>query len=315
MADAWRPSANMEVLRRRATRHAVIRQRFARQGVLEVETPVLSTTTAPDPQVPSLYTQHQGSRYWLQPSPEHHMKRLLAAGSGSIFRLGSVFRDDPSGAWHSPEFSMLEWYRCGFDDQDLMQDVAELIAEIGGPADFGVRPYLELVAEVVGEDALDMPLTRLAALCAARGLQDTPGLSRDALLDFLMGVVIGPTLGRDQLQFVSHYPASQAALARLDPQQPRTARRFELYWRGVELANGFWELTDPREQAQRWEAELQQRQHSGAPVMEADGRLLQALQHGLPDCAGVALGLDRLHALLEGACSLSDVQSFSWDVA
>jgi lysyl-tRNA synthetase class 2 len=243
------------------------------------------------------------------------MKRLLAAGSGSIFRLGSVFRDDPLGSWHSPEFCMLEWYRCGFDDVELMRDVAELVAELGGPQRYAVSPYLELVHAALGADPLDAPLATLRGYCAAQGLQDAAGLGRDALLDFIMGVVIGPKLGHDQLQFVSQYPASQAALARLDPEQPATARRFELYWRGVELANGFWELTDPLEQAQRWQAEIEQRAQAGAPLLDADTRLLQALQAGLPDCAGVALGLDRLHALLEGATSLSAVQSFSWEVA
>lgn len=315
MDISWRPSADAQALQRRAKRHRLLRERFHRQGVMEVDTPVLSATTAPDPQVPSLATQHAGHRYWLQPSPEHHMKRLLAAGSGSIYRLGSVFRDDPVGRWHSPEFCMLEWYRCGFDDTQLMQDVAELVAELGGPAEHTVRSYSELVAAALGDDPLLVSLAELGRFCSSHGLHEVSALDRDALLDFVMGVVVGPKLGHDGLQFVSRYPATQAALARLDDQDPRYARRFELYWQGVELANGFWELTDASEQAQRWRDEERQREEAGATKVEADARLLAALQHGLPDCAGVALGLDRLYALLDQEPGLASVQSFFWEIA
>ena len=312
----WKSRAEMERLRRRAAILAAIRARFAQQGVLEVETPVLAQSSCLDPQVPSLELPlaEQDSR-WLQTSPENHMKRLLAAGSGPIYRLGPVFRAGEMGRWHGPEFTLLEWYRPGFDDIALMVDVAGLMEHLGGPKRCRMSTFAELLQSQAGLDLHQSPTEEVASWCEERGLKDASTQSRDTLLDYIMGVHIGPKLGRDGLQFVTEFPASQAALARLDGQDPRVARRFELYWRGLELANGFHELGDAAEQSARFEQEQAQREADGLAAIPTDQRLLAALEAGLPDCAGVALGVDRLVALLTGAESVAETQCFPWDDA
>lgn len=311
----WRPSATLAMLRRRAQVLATIRARFARQGVLEVETPLLARSSCLDPQVPSIGVPLADGQRWLQTSPENHMKRLLAAGSGPIYRLGPVFRAGERGRWHAPEFCMLEWYRPGLDAPALMADVAALLAELGAPRSWRRRRYADLYAEQLGWDVHATPTAQMRAWAAGQGLADAAALPRDALLDFAMGTVIGPTLGQEGLDFVEGYPASQAALARLDPADAREACRFELYWRGLELANGFHELADAEEQRQRFAAEAATRAAEGLDEIAVDDHLLDALAAGLPDCSGVALGLDRLIALLAGAERLDAVQAFTWEQA
>lgn len=311
----WRPSAALAVLQQRSELNAAVRARFARQGVWEVETPTLARSSCLDPQVPSYRVVCGEEQRWLQTSPENHMKRLLAAGSGPIYRLGPVFREGERGRWHGPEFTMLEWYRPGWTDCDLMQDLAELVHELGGPDSYQSSRYADLIAQATGLDMFDCEQGALARCCATKGLQDAESMSRDALLDFLMGVEVGPTLGRDGLQFVTHFPASQAALARLDDDDPRVARRFELYWQGVELANGFYELSDADEQRRRFDDEIDLRRRRNQPSIPRDTDLLDALEHGLPACAGVAVGVDRLYALLLGQSRVDAVQSFAWERA
>lgn len=295
--------------------NAQIRSRFAGQGVLEVETPVIGQSSCMDPQVPSFALDTDDGGRWLQTSPENHMKRLLAAGSGPIYRMGPVFRAGECGRWHGPEFTLLEWYRPGFTDVDLIEDVAGLVAALGGPATWTSSPYPDLIRQHTGLDMHDCSDAELAGWCDSAGLQDARRMGRDSLLDYIMGVCIGPQLGREQLEFVTHFPASQAALARLDPQDDRLARRFELYWQGVELANGFYELTDAEEQRRRFVAESAMRGRESLPVIPVDEDLLAALAHGLPEVSGVALGLDRLYALLLNCPGIAPVQSFVWDNA
>ncbi len=302
-------------MRRRAQFNARIRARFATQGVLEVETPVIARSSCMDPQVPSFALETDAGRRWLQTSPENHMKRLLAAGSGPIYRLGPVFRAGECGRWHSPEFTLLEWYRPGFTDRDLIADVAALIAALGGPAEWTCSRYPDLVQQHSGLDMHRCSDAELAAWCTNAGLQDAMALDRDSLLDYVVGVHVGPSLGQGQLEFVTHFPASQAALARLDADDARLACRFELYWQGVELANGFYELTDAAEQARRFATEAALRERQALPAIPVDGDLLAALEHGLPEVSGVALGLDRLYALLLDCPGIAPVQSFVWDNA
>ena len=322
----WRPGADLDTLRRRAGMLAALRAFFAARGVLEVETPVLGAATVTDLQLASLVTQvgpRAAARY-LQTSPEYAMKRLLAAGSGDIYQVSRVFRDDPPGRLHNVEFTLVEWYRLGFDHRRLMDEVAALLGELLGgrwraPAE--VLTYREAFARELGIDPLRAPLATLAAAAEARlgplpaGLQAAPAGARDACLDLLMGAVVGPALGHERACFVHEYPASQAALARLLPGDPPIAARFEAYVEGIELCNGFHELADPAEQRQRFAADLAARAAHALPLPPLDERLLAALAAGLPDCAGVALGFDRLVMLAGGQRDIRAVLAFAADEA
>jgi len=322
----WRPGADLDTLRQRAGMLAGLRAFFAARGVLEVDTPVLGAATVTDVHLTSLVT-HVGPRAaarYLQTSPEYAMKRLLAAGSGDIYQVCKVFRDDPPGRLHNLEFTMVEWYRVGFDHRRLMDEVAALLGQLlgarwQGPAE--VLSYRAAFARELGIDPLTAPLATLAAVAEARlgslpvGLAASPADLRDACLDLLMGAVVGPALGHGRLCFVHEYPASQAALARLLPGQPPVAARFEAYAEGIELCNGFHELADPAEQRHRFEADLAARAARALPQLPLDERLLAALAAGLPDCAGVALGFDRLVMLATGRRDIREVLAFAADEA
>lgn len=322
MARDWRPSASIETLRQRAALLARVREFFAARGVLEVETPVLSRAAVTDVHLASLSTRIAGRSgdYWLQTSPEYAMKRLLAAGSGDIYQVQRVFRDEEIGANHNPEFTMIEWYRVGFDDRALMDEVTALLVELLGsrleaPAERVT--YRDAIARVAGLDPYTAPVVELYEF-ARRKLGDVPhelAADRDACLDLLMGAIVGPTLGQGRITFVHDYPATQAALARLLPGDPPVAARFEVYVGGLELCNGFHELTDAPEQRRRFEADLDQRRARELPMPPIDERLLAALSHGLPDCAGVALGFDRVVMLATNATRIGDVLAFDVDRA
>jgi elongation factor P--(R)-beta-lysine ligase len=295
---------------------ARVREFFAHRGVLEVETPILSAAGISDPQIESLRTTIAGIRapFFLSTSPEFAMKRLLAAGSGDVFQICKVFRDGEIGRWHEPEFTMLEWYRIGFDDLRLMTEVAELVAALLSPERPLAEPerltYREVILRHAGVDMNIASDADLAMAARDRGIDCRADLDRDARLDLLISLVAGPKLGRDRPTFVCDYPASQAALARLKPGSPPVAARFELYLDGVELANGFHELTDATEQRRRFEQDLALRQRRTQTLPAMDERLLAALAHGLPECAGVALGFDRLAALAMGHDALKPAMSF-----
>ncbi|HUO79473.1 MAG TPA: EF-P lysine aminoacylase EpmA [Steroidobacteraceae bacterium] len=319
-AGGFRPGASLAVLRARAAMLARCREFFARRGVLEVETPVLGQATVTDVHLASLATRLAGRRepYYLQTSPEYAMKRLLAAGSPDLYQICKVFRDEPSGRHHNPEFTLLEWYRRGVDHVALMDEVEALLGELlagrlAGPAER--LSYRDAFRRELGVDPLSAPLAELAALAGERtGARDL-GDDRDTVLELLMGAVVGPALGRGRLSFVHGYPASQAALARLLPGTPPVAARFEAYGEGLELCNGFHELVDAGEQRRRFEADRARRQARGLPVPPADERLLAALAAGLPDCAGVAVGLDRVLMLATGCGTIAEVLTFTVDEA
>lgn len=311
MAD-WRPGTTPAVLRARAALLARVRAFFAERGVLEVDTPILARTTVTEPAIASVAADGG----WLQTSPEYFMKRLLAADSGPIFQLGHVFRAGEHGRLHNPEFLLLEWYRPGFDDAALMDELEALLApELSG---FPARrvPFAELVGGWCGVDPLAADSAALATAVARRwaleGRDGDPlalaGGDRVALLDLAYAEAL--TASRGAL-FVTAFPAAMAALARLHP-DGRTAARFELLVDGVELANGFHELADAAEQRRRFEADRARRRQAGLPVPGLDESLLAALDHGLPDCAGVAVGLDRVLLLATGASELDAVLPFSW---
>lgn len=329
----WRPTAPLENLRRRAEVLAGIRAFFSRRGVLEVETPLLAAATVADLHLASLETRcsypgpsgspgpFEPMTLYLQTSPEFAMKRLLAAGSGPIYQIGKAFRDGEAGRRHNPEFTLLEWYRPGFDHHALMDEVEALLAEVLGSSPAERRTYGELFQERLGVDPHAAPAAALAAAARAAGLAvegGTPGapaLDREDLLHLLMGLALEPTLGRGRPTFVHDFPASQAALARIRPGPPPVAERFEVFVEGVELANGFHELADAAEQRRRFEADLARRRERGLPEPPIDERLLAALAAGLPPCAGVALGVDRLVMLAARAASLDEVLAFPIDRA
>ncbi len=317
MSASWRPTADLPALRHRARLLQRTREFFAARGVLEVETPILSAAGGSDPQIESLHTAIAGrpGRYFMSTSPEFAMKRLLAAGSGDIYQLCKVFRDGEIGRWHEPEFTLLEWYRVGFDDAALMNEVAELVTALLAPERTLAAPERLTYREVLIRHAgIDMNLAsdeELQGAAQARGVDCRATLDRDARLDLLISLVAGPRLGIGRPTFVCDYPASQAALARLKPQTPPVAARFELYLDGIELANGFHELTDAAEQRRRFVHDLALRSQRGQIQPPMDERLLAALGAGVPECAGVALGFDRLAALAMGASQLNAAMSFS----
>lgn len=316
----WRPGAGLHALRARAAMLADLRRYFADAGVLEVETPLACSSSGTDPSLEPIRARYTGPVFprgrglYLQTSPELGMKRLLAAGSGPIYQICKAFRNGEAGRLHNPEFSILEWYRPGFDLEQLMEEVADIARlALGQPKLASERQtYAGLFESVLQLDVFDNSAEQLQELAIARHVlgAEQLQLDRDGWLDLLMSHLVQPKLGRERLCFVSDYPASQAALARLN-RDGRTAARFELFFAGIELANGFHELVDPDEQAQRFEADNCQRRAQGLRPIKVDRLLLGALEHGLPDCSGVAVGLDRLLMLRLGENEIDRVLSFS----
>lgn len=326
--DDWLPSATLDRIQLRARLLAQIRAFFAARDVLEVDTPVLSCATNADPHLEPFITTYQKPGLhdvqvlYLHTSPELPMKRLLAAGSGSIYQVAKVFRNSESGRYHNPEFSLLEWYRIGFDHHHLMGEVAELVTAVLGqevlkePVE--CFSYRDVFLNYLGLDPHRAHVAELMLCARSQDLNPPAGMPSDdpnPWLDLLLSHCIEPHLGHQRLTFIDDYPAAQAALAKIRPDNPPVAERFEVYLQGIELANGFHELTDANEQYRRLQANNQQRVAQGLPSLPIDHRFLSALKEGLPDCAGVALGLDRLLTFMAGKSSLQDVIAFPLDRA
>lgn len=311
--DSWRPTASREMLERRAQLLALARQFFGERGVLEVDTPVVVNAAVTDVHIESAQVRWPGIApgAFLHTSPEYAMKRLLAAGSGDIYQICHVVRGFEQGRLHNPEFTLIEWYRLGYSMEQLMDEVEALVrALLGAGSRSGERiSYRDAFLRELALDPLEASLGQLKAAAHACGFVAQEDTERDELLEALMATRVGPALGEGALTFVHGYPATQAALARLDPQDARIARRFELYCEGVELANGFEELASEAEQRKRFEADNRERLRRGWPVA-LDERLLAALAHGLPPCAGVALGFDRTLMLATGAHRIDEVLAF-----
>lgn len=317
---AWRTQAPWTNLRRRAQMLALTRQFFAARDVLEVETPLMCHSTATDLHLQSVTVNHGEAPAYLQTSPEFAMKRLLAAGSGPIYQLCKAFRAAERGRRHNPEFSMLEWYRPGFTDHDLMDEVEALLRTLLSPhLDFpdamarityrqAFRAYLGFDPMLLDDDAL---CQRARALPGAASLD----LGRNGALDLLMSQGVEPQLQTPV--FVYQFPAAQAALACIEPDEDGfpVARRFEAFIAGIELANGYQELTDAAEQEARFHADNAARREAGMAEIVVDQRLLAALRHGLPPSAGVAVGFDRLVMLATGAQHIEEVMAFTSDQA
>jgi elongation factor P--(R)-beta-lysine ligase len=272
---AWRPTADVAALTARGQLLADIREFFRRLDVLEVQTPVLMPDTVTEPMIDSIAVIGGG---WLQTSPEYAMKRLLAAGAPAIYQLGPVFRAGERGRWHNPEFTLLEWYRPGFDDQQLMEELASLVDVLLGAGSYRQVTYGDLVADDLSGDAADLAYAQACAALEGRC-------------------------------FVTHFPRSQASLARLHA-DGKTAARFELIVAGVEIANGYHENGDAVQLRERFNADNARRRRLGKTEINLDECFLAANAHGIPSCAGVAVGVDRLLMLQQGSRHIHDVLAF-----
>ncbi len=315
----WMPSAPIENLRFRAHILAAIRAYFAERNVMEVDAAVLSQCAVSDPYIDSLEVHYKGhpaavaETCYLQTSPEYAMKRLLAAGSGSIYQMGKVFRNGEEGRNHNPEFTMLEWYRLDFDDQQLMDDVESLVRSVLNIGPIRRCSYRDIFIEKLGIDPNSASNAELAALMLCHVEVDLDINDRDGWLNLLMSHLIEPMLKSEPI-FVCDYPASQSALARLKQNDNGdwVAARFELFVEGIELANGYHELTDAEEQRRRLEADQAMRHSLELPVRPLESRLVDALAAGFPECSGVALGVDRLVMLALGASHIDQVIPFTF---
>ncbi|MGC7560978.1 elongation factor P--(R)-beta-lysine ligase [Pasteurella sp. PK-2025] len=314
--ENWQPSASINHLLARAKIIAEIRRFFTDRGLLEVETPVLSEFGVTDVHLSTFSTQftspfaEQSKTLWLSTSPEYHMKRLLAAGSGPIFQLCRVFRNEEAGQRHNPEFTMLEWYRPHFDMYRLINDVDDLLQQVLDCKPTESLSYQFVFQEYVGLDPLSAEKSELVAKAKEYHLLGAEEESRDTLLQFLFSAIVEPKICLEHPVAVYHFPATQAALAQISSEDHRVAERFEFYYQGLELANGFHELTDVHEQFHRFEQDNRLRESMGLPKREIDKRLLGALQEGVPNCSGVALGVDRLLMIALGAKSIKEVMAF-----
>ncbi len=317
----WRPACQLDVLRQRVAMLATIRSFFDERSVLEVETPLLCQATGTDPQLDFFSSRYhappENPVLFLQTSPEFAMKRLLAAGSGSIYQICKAFRNAESGRLHNPEFTILEWYRLGFTLEDLMRETTELIREVllpGKNLEFlPAVSYREIVLQTTGLDPLSFELTHWQDYAKRQGFPEAIDLCGEdpALwLDFVFSHRVQTQMREDCLYLVYDYPAIQSSLARIKPDDPRVAERFEVFIGGIEIGNGFRELTDALEQERRFDEEIHKRQQAKLSSVEKDQRFLQALKHGLPECSGIALGLDRLLMVLTGKSSIDQVLSF-----
>jgi lysyl-tRNA synthetase class 2 len=296
---------------------AQIREFFAARAVLEVETPLMSHSTVTDPHVmgiPAIFKMIGSSEeeiLYLQTSPEYAMKRLLAAGSGCIYQISKAFRQGELGKLHNPEFTMLEWYRMGFDHHALMDEMDELLQRVLNTAPAERVSYAELFKKFFAFDPHHVDIATLKKCAQENNIVFTGVLTqRDAWLDLLWTHGIEPFVGQELPLFLYDFPVSQAALAKIRADQ--MASRFEVYFKGIELANGFHELQDASEQAKRFSNDLAVRKTMGLPALPIDNNLLAALKSGLPDCAGVALGLDRLVMLALNCQSVAEVISFGY---
>ncbi|WP_019617117.1 elongation factor P--(R)-beta-lysine ligase [Psychromonas ossibalaenae] len=320
----WLPSADLQQLQQRAQIIQNIRSFFVSRGLLEVETPSLSQAGVTDvhlfcfqtmfigPPISPAKADSSGVPLYLQTSPEFHMKRLLSAGCGSIFQISKAFRNEESGRFHNPEFTMLEWYQVGFDHHLLMDEMDQLLQMVLSCEPARRCTYQEAFIEVLAVDPLHSTVEELKQAGASLNLGEVLNgeIERDTILQLLFCVAVEPVIAQEKPCFVYNFPASQAALARISQADPRVAERFEVYYKGIELANGFHELSDAEEQLKRFQEDNRLRKRKGLAKMPIDQNFIDSLPF-LPDCAGVALGIDRLIMLAAGQEHIDDVLSFA----
>lgn len=318
----WQPTASNDILKKRAAILKTIRAFFSEREILEVETPLLSHATVTDPyilSIPAIFKKFGADEkiVYLQTSPEYAMKRLLAAELGSIYQISKAFRQGEIGQFHNPEFTMMEWYRTGFDHIALMDEMDELLNLILKKGRADRLSYAALFEKYFDINPHTVTTSQLITAVEQHGVYlAKPTHDRDTLLNLLLTHCIEPNLGKDKPVFIYDFPATQAALAKIrHDENPPVASRFEVYFKGVELANGFHELQNVEEQRERFEMNIRHRAAENLPEVPLDERFLQALQNGLPDCAGVALGVDRLMMLALGCESIQEVISFAFERA
>ena len=319
---SWQPSMNWQYAKQRAQVLTHIRSFFLKRNVIEVDTPLLSHGTVTDVHLDAFITHYKYSNnshcdeaqvLYAQTSPEFAMKRLLASGYGCCYQICKAFRHEQYGRLHNPEFTMLEWYRIGFDHFQLMDEVAALLALTIGCQQVERVSYQELFIREVNIDPLNTDKAQLIAFISARDKLSDWLISEecvDTLLQFIMAELIEPNIGKDIPCFVYNFPASQASLAKISREDPRVAERFECYFKGIELANGFNELTDVEQQKLRFEKDNEIRAQLDKSPQAIDQNFISALEHGLPACAGVALGIDRLVMLALSASKIDQVITF-----
>lgn len=318
----WQPSCSLELLHLRAEMLQKIRQFFAERHVLEVETPILASTIGTDPNLDFFTARYhylpEQKTLFLQTSPEFAMKRLLAAGSGSIFQICKAFRNGESGRYHNPEFTLLEWYRVGYTLEQLMGEVDGLISHLfnGNKALHTSQriSYQALFQQATGLDALVFCYEDYVAYAKNNGLMDAIALcghEHGLWLDFIFSHQIQPKMAQNTLCLVFGYPACLPSLARINADNPLAVDRVEVFLNGIELGNGYFELGDAKEQARRFDQEIAIRQAEQKSEVVRDERLLSALAAGLPDCSGIAIGLDRILMLLSNSQTIDDVLAFS----
>ncbi|MBU2510255.1 elongation factor P--(R)-beta-lysine ligase [bacterium] len=315
----WKPGASVDTLHQRSSLLTKIRTFFKNRNVLEVETPSISQYPTIDLHLESfsVNTNESERLRYLITSPEYHMKRLISAGSGSIFQICKAFRCDETGRNHNPEFTILEWYRVGWDHWRLMSEI-ELLLDLllnSGPADY--LSYCDAFQQFLDINPLLISQEQFLSICGKHGLLppaclESESVARDEWLNYLMGFLIEPNLGKEHPVFIYDYPATQANLARIHEDNPSLALRFEVYYRGIELGNGFYELTDAKAQEKRFKDENQIRIRSGKEGLPIDNLFLSALEKGMPECSGVAMGVDRIIMLALGKTSIEEVITFNW---
>ncbi len=315
----WRPTACQENIRLRARLLSRIRAFFAARQVLEVETPAISQAASADATLQSFALRTQQGMRYLHTSPEYLMKRLLAAGSGDIYQITKVFRSGEVGRYHNPEFTLLEWYRVGWESLQLMDEVEALLRDL--LTDWVViepsrrLSYREAFERYADLDPFDSTVSQLRRRAEAAGLYCAQQLDKEQWLDLLMSQLLATAFPRDRLTFIHDYPAEQGALARIRSAEPQVAERFEVFMGDLELGNGYCELTHAGEQRERFTREMQRYSERHLESPPYDVRLIAALEHGMPDCSGVALGLDRVLMLAAGASHIEQVLAFPWDRA
>ena len=308
----WRPSASVETLKKRAHLLKDLRAYMDRMGIMEADVPALGQATVTDPFIQSLSLQDGQETFFLQTSPEYYLKRMLAAGFGDVYYLGPAFRKDERGKKHRSEFTMLEWYRLGQDDHSLMKEMACMFRQLKPSVAIQFLTYQDAFQKALCICPHNANLEELRTLAYEKAQAQFESPLKSVWLDVLFSHCVEPDLP-EGVAFVFDFPECMSALAKLDTNEhgQKIARRFECYWNGVELANGYWELTDAEEQARRFENDNALRRELGLHEVESDPLFLEALREGLPDCAGVAMGVDRLLMCLENSEDIAKTMAFS----
>ncbi len=318
MSD-WRPTASLHNLARRAELLNLTRRFFSQRDVLEVETPLACSNTVTEPNIESFSFTVGSIKRYLQTSPEYAMKRLLADGAPDIFQICKSFRVGEQGTAHNPEFTMVEWYRRGYSLKQIMQETVDLIVSLLAKSDVSMNveyiSYRDLTEKALGVALDSLTEDAIKNLAADNGLVLQSDNSLQQCTDFLFSHNVEPAMCEQSITVVFYYPATQAALSKLNEDDTSVAERFEVFYRGIELANGYVELLDSEQQLDRFVNDQQIRKQCNSIEVGIDQRLIDAQRHGLPECAGVAVGFDRVMMLAVGASSLAEVISFDWDNA